>query len=80
MSWTKPFQLHFRHVNIHSEGITLKTYEICGHARKSTRGIGKGEWWWSKIGEVRQINSKDTALLNSTSINPARKETPLVSR
>jgi hypothetical protein len=29
-----------------------------------------------KIGEVRQIHSKDTASLNGTSFNSARKENP----
>jgi hypothetical protein len=33
-----------------------------------------------KIGEVRQIHSKDTASLNCTSFNPARKENPFVTR
>jgi hypothetical protein len=33
-----------------------------------------------KIGEVRQIHPKDTASLNGTGFNPARKENPFVSR
>jgi hypothetical protein len=39
--------------------------------------VGSGE---GKIGDVRQIHSKDTASLNSTSFNPVRKENPFVSR
>jgi hypothetical protein len=63
--------LHFRHVNIHCEGITLKTYEMCRWLR-----VGSGG---GKIGEVRQIHSKDTASLNGTRFKPARKENPFVS-
>jgi hypothetical protein len=38
--------LHFRHVNNHSGGIKLKTYKMCGLARKGTRVMDKGGEWW----------------------------------
>jgi hypothetical protein len=53
---------------------------MCGIARKVQGGwvrVGSGG---GKIREVRQIHSKDTASLNGTSFNHARKENPFVSR
>jgi hypothetical protein len=38
--------VHFRHVNIHSEGITLKPYEMCGLTTEGTKAMGKGGNWW----------------------------------
>jgi hypothetical protein len=39
--------------------------------------VGSGE---GKVGEVRQMHFKDTAPLNSTSFNHAKKENPFVSK
>jgi hypothetical protein len=38
--------LHFQYVNIHSERITLKTYQMYGLTTKGTREMGKGGEWW----------------------------------